>query len=293
MTTRYFTLTPPSLKSELSLGLKHWCLLAQVPTFADEARLSVELDSKEPPKEHVKIPRLGSHLLLSVGTETLAWMKEAEAWPSALTTGRRRLYRFQHHRPEWNVSCVAKQVATIASHYSPPNICSFALSLAPTRSPQSTGWRGPRQQHEPQRQCAGWRGPTRRHACHAPFGGRRAVRPTPAAATHRLNLHRTTQFRSSISSDTACHSLRLITLYPSNSLSCQVRGYRLAHQSSVDYPSRAASLEKRASRHARPGARPVAAADAPSRRWRLFPAAIHANALGCAHEFAAAGSGDG
>ena len=71
-----------------------------------------------------------------------------------------------------------------------------------------------------------------------------------------------TPFLSSLSSDTACHSLRLITLYPSNSLACQVRGYRLAHQSSVDYPSRAASLEKRAPRHARP----VAAADAPSRR---------------------------
>ena len=38
-------------------------------------------------------------------------MEDAVAWPSALT-GRRRLCRFQHHRPEWNASRVAKQVAT-------------------------------------------------------------------------------------------------------------------------------------------------------------------------------------
>ena len=190
MTTRYFTLTPPSLKSELSLGLKHWCLLAQVPTFADEARLSVELDSKEPPKEHVKIPRLGSHLLLSVGTETLAWMKEAEAWPSALTTGRRRLYRFQHHRPEWNVSCVAKQVATIASHYSPPNICSFAPSLAPTRSPQSTGWRGPRQQRLASGAAARRRSPQRGGARRYPEHPRRELRDERAQAHAQQQLAR-------------------------------------------------------------------------------------------------------
>ena len=61
-------------------------LFEQVPTFADD-RLNVELDSKETPKEHVKISRLP----LFLGTETRAWM--TKAWPPALT-GRRQLCRF-------------------------------------------------------------------------------------------------------------------------------------------------------------------------------------------------------
>ena len=178
------------------------------------------------------------------------------------------------------------------SRCAPPNsLLLCTKSLAPTQSLQSTGWRGPRQKHEPQRQCAGWRGPTLRRACNTPFGGRRAVRPTPAAAAHRLNLHRTTQFRSSISSDTALATHCASSHHPSNSLTCQVRGDRLAHQSSVYYPSRAASLDKRGPRHARPGARPVAAADAPSLCWRLLPGAMGAILPGHAHDFAAAADG--
>ena len=47
-------------------------LLEQVPTFADEDRLSLELDSKETPKEHVKISHLGSRLPFSLGAGTLS-----------------------------------------------------------------------------------------------------------------------------------------------------------------------------------------------------------------------------
>ena len=67
-------------------------LLEQVPTFADETRLSVDLDWRETPKEHVECPDSALAYPFLWGTETLAWMEEAVAWPSALT-GRRRLCR--------------------------------------------------------------------------------------------------------------------------------------------------------------------------------------------------------
>ena len=60
-------------------------LLEQVPKFADEARLSLELDSKETPKDMLKY----SFLFFRGLKETLAWMEKAVAWPSALTKRRR------------------------------------------------------------------------------------------------------------------------------------------------------------------------------------------------------------